>query len=37
MIEDQFFERVDPVLRGLGAVPEDGGEYRAPPLDLLRH
>jgi hypothetical protein len=37
MIEDQFFERIDPILRGLGAVQEDGEEFRAPPLDVLRY
>ena len=37
MIEDRFFELIDPVLRALGAVPEDGEEYRAPPLDVLRY
>ena len=37
MIEDRFFELIDPVLRAGGAVPEDGEEYRAPPLDVLRY
>jgi hypothetical protein len=37
MIEEQFFERIDPVLRGLGAALLDGEEYRTPPLDVLRY
>jgi hypothetical protein len=37
MIEDELFEQLDPVLRALGAVPEVGEEFRAPPLDVLRY
>jgi hypothetical protein len=37
MIEDQFFERIDPVLETLGTVIEAGEEYGRPPLDVLRY
>ena len=37
MTEDTFFELIEPVLAGLGCVPEDGEEFRAPPLDVLRY
>jgi hypothetical protein len=37
MIEDDFFAIVDPVLREAGSVPEEGEEYRTPPLDVLRY
>jgi hypothetical protein len=37
MIEDQLFEIIDPVLRATGATVEDGEEFRAPPLDVLRY
>ena len=37
MIEDQFFERIDPLLREFGALPEDGEEFRTPALDVLRY
>src|SRR3954451_2069155 len=37
MIEDQFFEIIDPLLKSAGAVVEAGEEYRTPPLDVLRY
>jgi hypothetical protein len=37
MIEDRFFELIDPVLRAAGSVAEEGEEFRAPPLDVLRY
>jgi hypothetical protein len=37
MTEAQFFEIVHPTLRELGAIPEEGEEYRDPPLDVLRY
>ncbi len=37
MTEDSFFELIEPVLAGLGCVPEDGEEFRAPALDVLRY
>lgn len=37
MIEDDFFAIIDPQLRGVGAHPDPGEEYRDPPLDILRY
>jgi hypothetical protein len=37
MLEDRFFETIDPVLRTTGAVVEAGEEYRTPPLEVLRY
>jgi hypothetical protein len=37
MTEAEFFEIVHPALRELGTVPEEGEEYRDPPLDVLRY
>jgi hypothetical protein len=37
MTEDQFFAIIDPVLKSAGAVPDEGEEYREPPLDVLRY
>jgi hypothetical protein len=37
MIEDQLFDRVDPLLRSLGATLEAGEEFRSPALDVLRY
>jgi hypothetical protein len=37
MTEDAFFELIEPVLAGLGCVPEDGEEFRKPALDVLRY
>ena len=37
MIEDELFARITPVLRPLGAVPDEGEEFREPPLDVLRY
>lgn len=37
VIEDNFFDLIDPILRGLGAVRDDGEEFRDPPLDVLRY
>src|SRR5262245_10022671 len=35
MIEDQFIELIDRVLRDHGSVLEEGEEFREPPLDVL--
>ena len=37
MIEDDLFAIVDAALEPLGATPEDGEEFRTPPLDVLRY
>jgi len=37
MIEDDLFAVIDPVMRTCGAIPEEGEEYRSPPLDVLRY
>jgi hypothetical protein len=37
MIEDELFAIIDPVLRAAGALPEEGEDYRDPPLDVLRY
>ena len=37
MTEDAFFATIDPVLRELGSVPEEGEEFQAPALDVLRY
>ena len=37
MIEERFFELIDPVVRALGASREDGEEFRAPLLDVHRY
>jgi hypothetical protein len=37
MIEADLFAIIDPVLRAAGAVPDEGEEYREPPLDVLRY
>jgi hypothetical protein len=37
MIEDDFFAIIDPVLRELGSIPEEGEDFRDPPLDVLRY
>ena len=37
MIEDDLFEIVDAALGPLGSTPEDGEEFRTPPLDVLRY
>ena len=37
MLEDQFLDLIDPVLKPLGLVEEDGEEFREPPLDVLRY
>jgi hypothetical protein len=37
MVEDRLFELIDPVLRASDAMPEEGEEYRAPPLEVLRY
>ena len=36
-LEDDFFTRIDPVMKAVGSVPEVGEEYRSPPLDILRY
>ncbi len=35
MIEDQFIDRIEPVLRELGAAREAGESFSSPPLDVL--
>jgi hypothetical protein len=35
MVEDQFIDRIEPVLRELGSVREAGEAFREPPLDVL--
>ncbi len=37
MVEDDLLGLIDPVLKGLGAVVEEGEEFRQPPLDVLRY
>ncbi len=37
MIEDEFIERIEPILREAGSVLEPGEEFREPPLDILRY
>jgi hypothetical protein len=37
MIEDQLFDRIDPLLRSLGATLEAGEAFRSPALDVLRY
>ena len=37
MIEDQFIELIEPILREGGSVLEAGEEFREPPLDVLRY
>jgi hypothetical protein len=37
MIDEAFFALIDPVMKSVGSVPDDGEEYRAPPLDVLRY
>jgi hypothetical protein len=37
MIEDQFIERIEPILREGGSVLDVGEEFREPPLDVLRY
>jgi hypothetical protein len=37
MTEDTFFALIDPVMKEAGAVPEEGEEFRAPALDVLRY
>jgi hypothetical protein len=37
MTEETFFDRIDPILSGLGASDLDGESFRAPPLDVLRY
>jgi hypothetical protein len=37
MDEERLFELIDPVLRAAGSVVEDGEEFRAPALDVLRY
>jgi hypothetical protein len=35
MLEDQFIDRIEPVLRDLGAAREVGESFSSPPLDVL--
>ncbi len=37
MTEEAFFEIIGPPLTALGSVPEDGEEFRSPPLDVLAY
>jgi hypothetical protein len=37
MLEDQFIELIDPLLRANGAALEDGEEFHEPPLAVLRY
>ncbi len=37
MIEDEFIELIEPILREGGSVLEAGEEFREPPLDVLRY
>jgi hypothetical protein len=37
MLEDQFIELIDPLVRAGGAALEDGEEFREPSLAVLRY
>jgi hypothetical protein len=37
MLEDQFIDLIDPLIRAGGSVLEIGEEFREPPLDVLRY
>lgn len=37
MLEDEFLDLIDPILKPIGLREEDGEEYRQPPLDILRY
>ena len=37
MLDTDLFDLIDPILKALGAKPEDGEEFRTPPLDILRY
>jgi hypothetical protein len=37
LLEDQFLDLIDPILKPLGLRVEDGEEFREPPLDVLRY
>jgi hypothetical protein len=37
MIEDQFIELIDPILKAGNSALEDGEEFREPPLNVLRY
>lgn len=37
MIEDDLFAILDPLTRASDLVPEEGEDYREPPLDVLRY
>jgi hypothetical protein len=37
MIEDAFFELIEPILKEAGSVREPGEEFRTPPLDVLQY
>jgi hypothetical protein len=37
MLEDQFIELIDPLLRARGSVLEIGEEFQEPPLSVLRY
>jgi hypothetical protein len=37
MLEDQFIELIDPLLRTNGSVLEDGEEFREPALTVIRY
>jgi hypothetical protein len=37
MVQDQFIEQIDQLLRTAGSVVEAGEEYAQPPLEVLRY
>jgi hypothetical protein len=37
MTGDDLLNLIDPVLRQAGSLPEEGEEFRTPPLDVLRY
>jgi hypothetical protein len=37
MIEDQFIELIDPILKAGNSQLQEGEEFREPPLDVLRY
>lgn len=37
MTEDDFFGKIDPVIKTIGAVPAEGEEFHNPALDVLRY
>jgi hypothetical protein len=37
LLEDQFLDLINPILKPLGLRAEEGEEFREPPLDVLRY